>query len=120
MRHPGVPDPLRGTYAGLAHEAVIDHLTRLGVTAVELLPVHEYVPEEFLLQRGLTNYWGYNSVGYFAPHHAYSAAVRTGPPGGQVGEFKAMVRALHRGPRTWPAAARPVRAGGARRGHVRA
>ena len=95
MRHPGVPDPLRGTYARLAHEAVIDHLTRLGVTAVELLPVHEYVPEEFLLQRGLTNYWGYNSVGYFAPHHAYSASVRAGPPGGQVGEFKAMVRALH-------------------------
>ncbi len=62
------------------------------MTAVELLPVHEYVPEAFLLQRGLTNYWGYNSVGYFAPHHAYSAAVRGGPPGGQVAEFKAMVR----------------------------
>ena len=67
MRHPGVPEALRGTYAGLAHEAVIDHLTRLGVTAVELLPVHEYVPEEFLLQRGLTNYWGYNSVGLRRP-----------------------------------------------------
>jgi isoamylase len=99
MRHPDVPEDLRGTYAGLAHEAVIDHLTRLGVTAVELLPVHEYVPEEFLLRRGLTNYWGYNSIGYFAPHHAYSAAVRAGQPGGPVGqqvaEFKAMVRALH-------------------------
>ena len=99
MRHPDVPEDLRGTYAGLAHEAVTDHLTRLSVTAVELLPVHEYVPEEFLLQRGLTNYWGYNSIGYFAPHHAYSAAVRAGQPGGQVGqqvaEFKAMVRALH-------------------------
>jgi glycogen operon protein len=91
MRHPDVPEPLRGTYAGLAHEAVIGHLTRLGVTAVELLPVHQYVPEEFLLRRGLTNYWGYNSIGYFAPHNGYSA----GAPGGQVAEFKAMVRALH-------------------------
>jgi isoamylase len=95
MRHPDVPEPLRGTYAGLAHEAVIDHFTGLGVTAVELLPVHQYVPEEFLLQRGLTNYWGYNTIGYFAPHHAYSAAVRAGQPGGQLGEFKAMVRTLH-------------------------
>jgi isoamylase len=95
MRHPDVPGPLRGTYAGLAHEAVTGHLTRLGVTAVELLPVHQYVPEQFLLQRGLTNYWGYNTVGYFAPHDAYSAAVRAGQPGGQVAEFKAMVRALH-------------------------
>ncbi|HJZ25456.1 MAG TPA: glycogen debranching enzyme, partial [Streptosporangiaceae bacterium] len=68
MRHPDVPEDLRGTYAGLAHQAVTDHLTRLGITAVELLPVHQYVPEEFLLQRGLTNYWGYNSIGYFAPH----------------------------------------------------
>jgi glycogen operon protein len=95
MRHPDVPEPLRGTYAGLAHEAVLDHLTRLGVTAVELLPVHQYVPEEFLVQRGLTNYWGYNTLGYFAPHHSYSAAVRAGQPGGQVNEFKAMVKALH-------------------------
>jgi isoamylase len=99
MRHPDLPEPVRGTYAGLAHEAVIDHLARLGVTAVELLPVHQYVPEEFLLQRGLTNYWGYNTIGYFAPHHAYSAAVRAGQPGGQLGrqvtEFKTMVRALH-------------------------
>ena len=94
--NPDVPENLRGTHAGLAHHAVTDHLTRLGVTAVELLPAHEYVPEAFLLQRGLTNYWGYNSVGYFAPHHAYSAAARGGPPGGQVAEFKAMVRALHR------------------------
>ena len=96
MRHPGVPEPLRGTYAGLAHEAAIGHLTELGVTSVELLPVHQYVPEEFLIQRGLTNYWGYNTIGYFAPHHAYSAAVRNGQPGGQVAEFKAMVKALHR------------------------
>ncbi len=95
MRHPDVPEPLRGTYAGLAHEAVIEHLTRLGVTAVELLPVHQYVPEEFLGRRGLTNYWGYNTLGYFAPHQSYSAAVRSGQLGGQVAEFKAMVRALH-------------------------
>jgi isoamylase len=96
MRHPDVPAELRGSYAGLGHETVIDYLTGLGVTAVELLPVHQYVPEEFLLKRGLTNYWGYNSIGYFAPHQGYSAAVRAGQPGGQVAEFKAMVRALHR------------------------
>jgi isoamylase len=95
MRHPGIPPELRGTYAGLGHEAAIAHLTDLGVTAVELLPVHESVPEAFLLQRGLTNYWGYNTIGYFAPHQAYSAAVRAGKPGGQVDEFKAMVDALH-------------------------
>ena len=95
MQHPGVPPQLRGTYAGLGHEAAISHLTELGVTAVELLPVHESVPEEFLLQRGLTNYWGYNTIGYLAPHQGYSAAVRAGRPGGQVAEFKAMVDALH-------------------------
>jgi isoamylase len=95
MRHPGIPPELRGTYAGLGHEAAVAHLTDLGVTAVELLPVHESVPEAFLLQRGLTNYWGYNTIGYFAPHQAYSAAVRAGKPGGQVDEFKAMVDALH-------------------------
>jgi glycogen operon protein len=96
MRHPGVPPELRGTYAGLGHEAAISHLLELGVTTVELLPVHESVPEAFLLQRGLTNYWGYNTIGYFAPHQGYSAAVRAGHPGGQVAEFKAMVDALHR------------------------
>ena len=95
MRHPGVPEELRGTYAGLGHEAAISHLLDLGVTAVELLPVHESVPEAFLPQRGLTNYWGYNTIGYFAPHQGYSAAVRAGRPGGQVDEFKAMVDALH-------------------------
>jgi glycogen operon protein len=95
MRHPDVPEALRGTYAGLGHQAVVDYLTGLGVTAVELLPVHQYVPEAFLRDRGLTNYWGYNTIGYFAPHHSYSAAVRAGQDGGQVGEFKAMVRALH-------------------------
>src|ERR1022692_2221448 len=96
MHHPGVPPELRGTYAGLGHEAAISHLLDLGVTTVELLPVHESVPEAFLLQRGLTNYWGYNTIGYFAPHQGYSAAVRAGRPGGQVAEFKAMVDALHR------------------------
>src|SRR6201986_4071656 len=95
MRHPGIPPELRGTYAGLGHEAAIAHLLSLGVTAVELLPVHESVPEAFLLKRGLTNYWGYNTIGYFAPHQGYSAAVRAGKPGGQVAEFKAMVDALH-------------------------
>jgi isoamylase len=95
MRHPGIPPELRGTYAGLGHEAAIAHLLDLGVTAVELLPVHESVPEAFLLERGLTNYWGYNTIGYFAPHQGYSAAVRAGKPGGQVDEFKEMVDALH-------------------------
>jgi isoamylase len=95
MRHPDIPPELRGTYAGLGHEAAIAHLTELGVTAVELLPVHESVPEAFLLERGLTNYWGYNTIGYFAPHQGYSAAVRAGQRGGQVGEFQAMVDALH-------------------------
>ena len=95
MRHPGVPPELRGTYAGLGHEAAISHLLGLGITAVELLPVHESIPEALLAQRGLTNYWGYNTIGYFAPHQGYSAAVRGGQPGGQVAEFKAMVDALH-------------------------
>jgi isoamylase len=95
MRHPQVPAELRGTYAGLGHEAAIAHLLDLGVTAVELLPVHESIPEGFLVQRGLTNYWGYNTIGYFAPHQGYSAAVRAGRPGGQVAEFKAMTDALH-------------------------
>jgi glycogen operon protein len=94
-RHPEVPEPLRGTYAGLAHEAVLAHLVGLGVTTVELLPVHHSVLEAFLPARGLTNYWGYNTIGYFAPHADYSAAVRAGRPGGQVGEFRAMVDALH-------------------------
>ncbi|MFG2754601.1 glycogen debranching protein GlgX [Streptomyces xanthophaeus] len=92
MRHPGIPPELRGTYAGLAHPAAVEHLVKLGVTAVELLPVHQFAHEDHLLRRGLRNYWGYNSVGYFAPHAAYSAS---GTAGQQVGEFKRMVRALH-------------------------
>src|SRR5215469_4160864 len=95
MRHPGIPENLRGTYAGLGHEAAIDHLLKLGITSVELLPVHQNVPESFLIDRGLTNYWGYNTIGFFAPHNGYSAAVRAGQQGGQVAEFKAMVDALH-------------------------
>jgi isoamylase len=95
MRHPGVPAELRGTYAGFGHEAAVGYLADLGVTAVELLPVHQNVPESFLPQRGLTNYWGYNTIGYFAPHNGYSAAARAGRAGGQVAEFKAMVDALH-------------------------
>ncbi|MEU1482413.1 glycogen debranching protein GlgX [Streptomyces sp. NPDC005752] len=90
--HPDIPPELRGTYAGLAHPAAIGHLRRLGVTAVELLPVHQFAHEDHLLRRGLHNYWGYNSIGYFAPHADYAASGTTGQ---QVGEFKQMVRALH-------------------------
>ncbi len=90
--HPGVPEHLRGTYAGLAHPAAIEHLTKLGVTAVELLPVHHFISEDHLLHGGLTNFWGYNTLGFFAPHAAYSAS---GTRGQQVTEFKEMVRALH-------------------------
>ena len=96
MRHPDIPPELRGTYAGLGHQAAIAYLLDLGVTTVELLPVHQNVPEAFLVAEGLTNYWGYNTIGYLAPHNGYSAAVRAGREGGQVAEFKAMVDALHR------------------------
>ena len=95
MAHPDIPPELRGTYAGLAHPAAVSHLVDLGVTAVELLPVHQNVPESFLVDRGLTNYWGYNTIAFFAPHAAYSAAVRAGQAGGQVAELKSMVDALH-------------------------
>jgi isoamylase len=90
--HPDVPLPLRGTYAGVAHPAMIRHFRHLGVTAVELLPVHHFVHDQQLVQRGLRNYWGYNSIGYFAPHDEYSSAPRRG---GQVQEFRRMVKALH-------------------------
>jgi isoamylase len=92
MNHPGVPEHLRGTYAGLATAPVIEHLKALGVSAVELLPLHHFVDEVHLLECGLTNYWGYNSLGFFAPHARYSS---TGSRGGQVSEFKEMVRTLH-------------------------
>jgi glycogen operon protein len=92
MRHPQVPRELRGSYSGLASPPVIEHLTRLGVTAIELMPVHQSVPERELTGRGLTNYWGYNTIGFFAPHNAYSSSAE---PHGQVAEFKSMVKALH-------------------------
>jgi len=91
-RRAEVPEKLRGTYAGLAHQASIEYLTQLGVTAVELLPVHQFVHDGHLLDRKLRNYWGYNSIGFFAPHAEYSSG---GDSGGQVHEFKQMVRALH-------------------------
>jgi glycogen operon protein len=92
MRHPEVPERERGTYAGMGSPAAIEHLRRLGVTTVELLPVHHFISEREVVARGLTNYWGYNSIGYFAPEARYSSAGRLGQ---QVGEFKAMVRNLH-------------------------
>jgi isoamylase len=92
MRHPGVREDLRGTYAGLASEAAIEHLQKLGVTAVELLPIHHIADESFLAERGLTNYWGYSTIGYLAPHSGYAA---TGIRGQEVREFKGMVKALH-------------------------
>jgi glycogen operon protein len=88
MQHPDVPAPLRGTYAGLATAPVIDYLKRLGVTTIELMPVHLFVDDRHLVQRGLRNYWGYSTLGYFAPHPRYSAS-------GKVNEFKTMVKTLH-------------------------
>ncbi|HST65358.1 MAG TPA: glycogen debranching protein GlgX, partial [Mycobacteriales bacterium] len=93
--HPDVPPELRGTYAGLAHPAVLDHLTGLGVTAVELLPVHHSLTNGILSDAGKVNYWGYDTIGYFAPHAPYSTEVRAGRAGGQVAEFQGMVKALH-------------------------
>jgi isoamylase len=92
MQHPEIPADLRGTYAGLAHPAAIDYLKKLGITSVELMPIHHSVADRHLLQRGLTNYWGYNSLGFFAPDARFSAA---GSAGDQVAEFKNMVRTLH-------------------------
>jgi glycogen operon protein len=88
QRHPGVPDAVRGTYAGLASPAAIEHFKRLGVTAIELLPVHAFVDDRHLVERGLRNYWGYNSIGFFAPDPRYAAS-------DAVNEFKTLVRALH-------------------------
>jgi len=91
-QHPTIPKPLRGTYAGLATHDAIEHLTLLGVTAIELLPVHHFLHDQPLVDRGLRNYWGYNTIGFFAPYSGYSAS---GAGGEQVQEFKAMVKALH-------------------------
>ncbi|WP_345750371.1 glycogen debranching protein GlgX [Microbacterium rhizophilus] len=90
--HPDIPEAQRGTYAGVAHPAVIAHLKRLGVTAIELMPVHQFVQDSVLLEKGLRNYWGYNTLGFLAPHNEYSSS---GDRGEQVQEFKAMVRAMH-------------------------
>ncbi len=92
MQHPEVPPEIRGTYAGLAHPAIIDHLRGLGITAVELLPVHQHVNDRILVDKGLSNYWGYNTIGYFAPDYRYAG----GFMGQQVQEFKQMVKALHK------------------------
>jgi isoamylase len=92
MRHPGVPAELRGTYAGLAHPASVEHLTSLGVTAVELLPIHAFTHEPRLVRRGLVNHWGYNTLGFHAPHAPYAAAR---DPQGVVDEVKGMVKLLH-------------------------
>jgi isoamylase len=92
INHPDIPDELRGTYAGLGHPKAIEYFTRLGVTAIELMPVHQFIQDSHLLERGLRNYWGYNSIGFLAPHDEYSAA---GKNGQQVQDFKRMVKALH-------------------------
>lgn len=92
QRHPQVPEQLRGTYAGMAHPAVVDHLKSLGITALELMPVHQFVNDPYLQQKGLSNYWGYNTIGFFAPHNAYTAY---GSEGQQVQEFKQMVKTYH-------------------------
>ena len=88
-----VPPDIRGSYAGLAYPAVIDYLKKLGITAIELMPIHQFVNDSFLQQKGLSNYWGYNTIGFFAPHNAYSSV---GERGQQVNEFKSMVKAYHR------------------------
>ena len=92
IKHPDVPEELRGTYAGLAHPRAIEHFTRLGITAVELMPAHQFIHDKHLVERGLRNYWGYNSIGYLVPHNEYSASGQTGQ---QVQEFKQMVKGLH-------------------------
>ncbi|NUR94796.1 MAG: glycogen debranching protein GlgX, partial [Kribbellaceae bacterium] len=90
--HPGLPENIRGTYAGIGHPAIIEHLKELGVSAIELMPVHQFAQDGHLQEIGLSNYWGYNTIGFFAPHNAYAS---TGTRGQQVTEFKAMVKALH-------------------------
>jgi glycogen operon protein len=90
--HPDVPEEERGTYGGIAHPAIIEHLQKLGVTAIELMPIQQFVNDSTLQEKGLSNYWGYNTIGFFAPHNAYAA---TGQLGTQVQEFKGMVRAMH-------------------------
>ncbi|MGH3672584.1 MAG: glycogen debranching protein, partial [Pseudonocardiaceae bacterium] len=96
VAHPDIPPGLRGTYAGLAHPAMINHLTTLGVTAVELMPVHQFLTDHSLAERGLTNYWGYNTIAFLAPHNGYASAGTTGARAHEVvTQFKSMVRELH-------------------------
>ncbi|MGD9619196.1 MAG: glycogen debranching protein GlgX [Mycolicibacterium sp.] len=90
--HPEIPERIRGTYAAIAHPAIIEHLSSLGITAIELMPVHHFANDSTLIDKGLSNYWGYNTIGFFAPDSKYGSSAT---PGGQVQEFKAMVRALH-------------------------
>lgn len=90
--HPDIPEDIRGTYAAIEHPVMLDYFEKLGITAIELMPIHQFIQESHLLQKGLTNFWGYNSIGFFAPHHQYSA---TGVLGQQVQEFKHMVQVLH-------------------------
>ncbi|PPF46155.1 glycogen debranching enzyme GlgX [Pseudoclavibacter sp. AY1F1] len=90
--HPDVPEEIRGTYAGIAHPAIVEHLKRLGVTAIELMPVHQFVQDSTLIEKGLRNYWGYNTISFLAPHADYASQ---GTAGQQVQEFKSMVRTLH-------------------------
>jgi isoamylase len=91
--HPALPENLRGTYAGIGHPVIIEYLQSLGITAVELMPVHQFIDDRHLVEKGLSNYWGYNTIGFFAPECRYSSS---GEEGGQVKEFKDMVKALHR------------------------
>lgn len=92
MTHPDIPENIRGTYAGLAHPAIIEYLQNLGITALELMPIHQFFQDDRLRELGLRNYWGYNTLGFFAPQQDYSASTR---PGDAVSEFKGMVRAYH-------------------------
>ena len=92
MRHPDIPDEIRGTYSAIAHPLIIEHLKRLGVTAIELLPVHQFINDSMLEEKGLSNYWGYNTIAFLAPQNTYSSS---GQRGQQVQEFKGLVRALH-------------------------
>ncbi|WP_170981480.1 glycogen debranching protein GlgX [Nocardioides dongxiaopingii] len=95
MQHPDVPEELRGTYAGLAHPAITEHLKHLGITAIELMPVHQFIQDSTLLDKGLRNYWGYNTLAFLAPHADYAATGGPGQLGQQVQEFKGMVKAMH-------------------------
>jgi isoamylase len=92
MRHPKLPEHLRGTYAGIGHPVIVEHLVKLGITAIELMPVHQFVHDQRLVEEGLSNYWGYNTIGFFAPYHGYASS---GANGQQVQEFRAMVKAMH-------------------------